>query len=143
MFGPSPPFGGLGLVSAIARGRRWLGEIISGAVTDAKQLAKREPCTVRQVNLTLSFAFLAPNWSRQLSKGASQRRLHQALARSQAQIGAGNSKTAASIPPSPHQRRQPRFRIFAAGDNRAQSTAETTLACRGEKSLSLALAKQC
>ena len=71
MFGPSPPFGGLGLVSAIARGRRWLGEIISGAVTDAKQLAKREPCTVRQVNLTLSFAFLAPNWSRQLSKGAS------------------------------------------------------------------------
>ena len=69
--GRSPPFGGLGLVSAIARGRRWLGEIISGAVTDAKQLAKREPCTVRQVNLTLSFAFLAPNWSRQLSKGAS------------------------------------------------------------------------
>jgi site-specific DNA recombinase len=48
------------LVEAIARGRHWLGEILSGAVTDAEQLAKRERCTVRQVNLTLSLAFLAP-----------------------------------------------------------------------------------
>jgi site-specific DNA recombinase len=48
------------LVSAIARGRRWLDEIVSGSVTDASQLAKRERCTVRQVNLTLSLAFLAP-----------------------------------------------------------------------------------
>jgi site-specific DNA recombinase len=48
------------LVEAIARGRHWLGEIVSGAVTDAEQLAKRDRCTVRQVNLTLSLAFLAP-----------------------------------------------------------------------------------
>jgi site-specific DNA recombinase len=48
------------LVSAIARGRRWLGEIVSGAVTSAEQLARREGCTVRQINLTLSLAFLAP-----------------------------------------------------------------------------------
>jgi site-specific DNA recombinase len=48
------------LVSAIARGRRWLDEIVTGSVTDAGQLAKRERCTVRQVNLTLSLAFLAP-----------------------------------------------------------------------------------
>jgi site-specific DNA recombinase len=48
------------LVSAIARGRRWLDDIITGSVTDAAQLAKRERCTVRQVNLTLSLAFLAP-----------------------------------------------------------------------------------
>jgi hypothetical protein len=48
------------LVTAIARGRRWLDELSSGAVTDAQQLAKRERCTVRQVNLTLSLAFLAP-----------------------------------------------------------------------------------
>jgi site-specific DNA recombinase len=32
------------LVNAIARGRCWLGEIVSGAVTDAEQLAKRERC---------------------------------------------------------------------------------------------------
>ena len=48
------------LVSAIARGRRWLDEIVTGSVIDAEQLAKRERCTVRQVNLTLSLAFLAP-----------------------------------------------------------------------------------
>jgi site-specific DNA recombinase len=48
------------LVSAIARGRRWLGEIVSGAVTSAEELARREGCTVRQINLTLSLAFLAP-----------------------------------------------------------------------------------
>jgi len=47
------------LVGAIARGRRWLDEIVKGSVTDAEQLAKRERCTVRQVNLTLSVAFLA------------------------------------------------------------------------------------
>jgi site-specific DNA recombinase len=59
------------LVTAIARGRRWLDELSSGAVTDAQQLAKRERCTVRQVNLTLSLAFLAP----QLVKAAVEGRL--------------------------------------------------------------------
>src|SRR6516225_11465719 len=47
-------------ISAIARGRRWLDEIMTGSITDAEQLAKRERCTVRQINLTLSLAFLAP-----------------------------------------------------------------------------------
>jgi hypothetical protein len=50
----------LRLITAIARGRRWLEEIMTGPVTDAKQLARRERCTVRQVNMTLSLAFLAP-----------------------------------------------------------------------------------
>ena len=59
------------LVKAIARGRRWLIEIIAGSVTDAGQLAKRERCTLRQVNLTLSLAFLAP----QLVKAAVEGRL--------------------------------------------------------------------
>ena len=48
------------LISAIAHGRRWLDEIMTGSITDAEQLAKREQCTVRQINLTLSLAFLAP-----------------------------------------------------------------------------------
>jgi len=59
------------LVCAIARGRRWLQEIVTGSVTDADQLAKRERCTVRQVNMTLSLAFLAP----QLVKAAVEGRL--------------------------------------------------------------------
>jgi site-specific DNA recombinase len=59
------------LVSAIARGRRWLDEMMAGTVSDSEQLAKREGCTVRQVNLTLSLAFLAP----QLVKAAVEGRL--------------------------------------------------------------------
>ena len=59
------------LVSAIARGRRWLDETVSGSITGAYQLAKRERCTVRQINLTISLAFLAP----QLVKAAVEGRL--------------------------------------------------------------------
>jgi len=61
----------LRLIGAIARGRRWLDEIVSGSITDPKQLATRERCTVRQINLTLSLAFLAP----QLVKAAVEGRL--------------------------------------------------------------------
>ncbi|MHB8268776.1 recombinase family protein [Bradyrhizobium sp.] len=49
------------LVSAIARGRRWLDDVVSGRVTSVAQLCTREQCSVRQVNLTISLAFLAPN----------------------------------------------------------------------------------
>jgi site-specific DNA recombinase len=48
------------LVSTIARGRRWLNEVVSSAVTEAEQIADREKCSVRQVNMTISLAFLAP-----------------------------------------------------------------------------------
>lgn len=57
------------LVNAIARGRAWLDEIVTGSVIDAEQLAKRERCTVRQVNLTLSLAFLAPQLVRAAVEG--------------------------------------------------------------------------
>jgi site-specific DNA recombinase len=49
------------LVSAIARGRRWLDDVVSGRVTTIAQLCAREKCSVRQVNMTVSLAFLAPN----------------------------------------------------------------------------------
>jgi hypothetical protein len=57
------------LISAIARGRRWLDEIIEGSVINAEQLAKRERCTVRQINLTLSLAFLGPQLVRAAAEG--------------------------------------------------------------------------
>jgi len=57
---PERPERRLRLVSAIARGRRWLDEMISGSVTDAEQIASREQCSVRHVNMTISLAFLAP-----------------------------------------------------------------------------------
>jgi DNA invertase Pin-like site-specific DNA recombinase len=48
------------LVAAIARGRRRFDELVTGAVPDAQAIARREHCSLRQVNLTLSLAFLAP-----------------------------------------------------------------------------------
>ena len=47
------------LVSTIARARRWLDDVVSGRVTTVAQLCAREKCSVRQVNMTISLAFLA------------------------------------------------------------------------------------
>jgi site-specific DNA recombinase len=49
------------LVSAIARGHQWLDDVISGRITTVAELCVREKCSVRQVNMTISIAFLAPN----------------------------------------------------------------------------------
>jgi hypothetical protein len=57
------------LVRAIAKGRRWLDEIISGSVTEAEQIALREQCSVRHVNMTISLAFLAPELVRAAVEG--------------------------------------------------------------------------
>ena len=48
------------LVTSIACGRRWLDEICTGNVADVEQIAAREKCSVRQVNMTISLAFLSP-----------------------------------------------------------------------------------
>jgi len=42
-------------------GRRWLDDVVSGRVTTIAELCAREKCSVRQVNMTISLAFLAPN----------------------------------------------------------------------------------
>jgi site-specific DNA recombinase len=57
------------LVSAIARGRRWLEEVLSGSVTDVQQIAARQKCSVRQVNMTISLAFVAPDLVRAAVEG--------------------------------------------------------------------------
>jgi DNA invertase Pin-like site-specific DNA recombinase len=48
------------LVSAIARGRQWLDDVVSGRLTTVAELCVREQCSVRQVSMTISLAFLAP-----------------------------------------------------------------------------------
>ena len=37
----------------------WLDEIFAGTVTSVEQIAAREKCSIRQVNMTISLAFLA------------------------------------------------------------------------------------
>ena len=59
----------LRLVKAIAKGRRWLDEIVSGSVIDAEQIAVREQSSVRHVNMTISLAFLAPELVRAAVEG--------------------------------------------------------------------------
>ena len=49
------------LVASIARGRRWLGELIADATASADSIAKRENCSARRINMTISLAFLAPD----------------------------------------------------------------------------------
>jgi hypothetical protein len=59
----------LRLISAIARGRRWLDEIVSGSVTSVDEIALRERCGLRHVNMTISLAFLAPKLVRAAVEG--------------------------------------------------------------------------
>jgi hypothetical protein len=47
------------LLKAIARGRAWLDEIVSDATT-VEDIAARQKCSVRHVNMTISLAFIAP-----------------------------------------------------------------------------------
>jgi site-specific DNA recombinase len=49
------------LVSAITRGRLWLAEMQAGVVASVQDIAARENCSKRRVNMTISLAFLAPS----------------------------------------------------------------------------------
>jgi hypothetical protein len=49
------------LVAAIARGRRWLDELIADPTASADRIAKRENCSARKIKMTISLAFLAPD----------------------------------------------------------------------------------
>ena len=49
------------LIASIARGRRWLNELIADADMNVERIAARECCIARKVNMTLSLAFLAPD----------------------------------------------------------------------------------
>ena len=89
------------LVSAIAKGRRWLDDVVSGRVTSIIELCTPEKCSVRQVNMKISLAFLAPTLSKRpwkvacpaasASSGSAIRRLN----------GAGSSRPWASIRNNP------------------------------------------
>jgi len=41
--------------------RRWLDELIADPSASAETIAKREGCSTRKINMTISLAFLAPD----------------------------------------------------------------------------------
>jgi site-specific DNA recombinase len=47
------------LIKSISRGRTWLDEIISSRAT-VEEIAVRQKCSIRHINMTLSMAFIAP-----------------------------------------------------------------------------------
>jgi site-specific DNA recombinase len=49
------------LVASIARDVVWLEEFVADPTANAESIAKREKCSVRKVNMTISLAFLAPD----------------------------------------------------------------------------------
>jgi hypothetical protein len=49
------------LVASIAYGRRWLNELIDDSNATVESIAKREGCSTRKINMTISLAFLAPD----------------------------------------------------------------------------------
>jgi site-specific DNA recombinase len=49
------------LVASIARGRRWLKELMTDPQSNAETIAGRERCSVRKINKTISLAFFAPD----------------------------------------------------------------------------------
>ncbi|HEY1852865.1 MAG TPA: hypothetical protein VGG60_17720 [Candidatus Binataceae bacterium] len=74
----------LALVTSIAYGRRWLDEVVNGTI-DVEAIATREKCSVRQVNITISLAFLSPTLVKatidsRLSRGIGVARLRDAPA---------------------------------------------------------------
>jgi site-specific DNA recombinase len=63
------------LVASIARGRRWLDELNADPFANVESIAKREGCSARKVNMTISLAFLAPD----LVKAAIEGRLPRSM----------------------------------------------------------------
>jgi len=57
------------LIKAIVQGRAWLNELVSGVVADTTEIAVRERCSVRSVNMTVSLAFLAPSLVKAVLQG--------------------------------------------------------------------------
>jgi hypothetical protein len=49
------------LIASIAKGRRWLNELLTQPAITAEAIAQRERCSMRKVNMTISLAFLAPD----------------------------------------------------------------------------------
>jgi hypothetical protein len=63
------------ILKAIARGRTWLQELLSGQIADTKSIAIRERCSERLIRMTLSLAFLSPEVVQAIIAGRLPRRI--------------------------------------------------------------------
>ena len=108
------------LINAIAKGRHWLDELIAGMVTNVEQIATAENCTtIRQINMTISLAFLAPNLVQAAVDGRLPRGVGIANLRDRRPIGPGNTPGSGSRSLSRHHGAW--NRIFSARDQTPNS----------------------
>ena len=56
------------LLKSIARGHTWPNEIVAGTTT-VEDIAARQKCSVRHVNMTISMAFIAPGLVKTIIEG--------------------------------------------------------------------------
>jgi site-specific DNA recombinase len=63
------------LIASLARGRHWLKQLVADPRATTENIARREGCSVRKVNMTISLAFLSPD----LVKAAIDGRLPQGM----------------------------------------------------------------
>jgi hypothetical protein len=105
------------LINAIAKGRHWLDELIAGMVTNVEQIATAENCTtIRQINMTISLAFLAPNLVQAAVDGRLPRGVGIANLRDRRPMGPGNTPGSGSRSLSRHHGAW--NRIFSARETR-------------------------
>ena len=57
------------ILKAIATGRVWLDELVSGRIDSTDAIAMRERCSERSIRMTLSLAFLSPGIVRAIIDG--------------------------------------------------------------------------
>jgi site-specific DNA recombinase len=57
------------LLRSIAKGRLWLNELLTSPTSSQDAIAKRERCSVRKINMTISLAFLAPSLTKVVIDG--------------------------------------------------------------------------
>ena len=116
------------LVTAIAKGRHWLDQLIAGTVTNVEQIAAREKCSIRQVNRTITLAFIAPTLIQAAVDGQLPRGIGVAAVRDSPLNGPANTRDLAW----PHKisdfkTGRAGTRIFPAGD---QAQISAGLACQ-------------
>src|SRR5262249_52033975 len=90
------------LVAAIATARHWLDELVAGTMQSVEQIAEREKCSIRQVNRTITLAFLAPSLVQAAVEGRLPRGIGVARLRDLPTEWAGQYKLLGLSLPQPH-----------------------------------------
>jgi len=83
------------------RGSIWLDELVAGTIQNVEQIAIREKCGIRQVNRTITLAFLAPGLIQAAVEGRLPRGIGVARLRDLPTEWTGQYERLGLVPPEP------------------------------------------